>query len=136
MERNFLDKGPEAPCSVNTLEKSGLEPSTPNRLADHKQCALSTQPNPHLRRWGEISLTFQSINLAELIFRSSRPVFCKNTGNDSGKQRSLHVHAPRKFSSTAFSRNRLFLPNVSPCGFVRDLGKERARRELSLFLSV
>ena len=31
-------------------EKSGLEPTTPNRLADRKHCALSTQPNPHLYR--------------------------------------------------------------------------------------
>ena len=29
-------------------EKSGLEPTAPNRLADRKHCALSTQPNPHL----------------------------------------------------------------------------------------
>ena len=36
-----------------TLEKSGLEPSAPNRPADGKHCALSTQPNPHLHfRWG------------------------------------------------------------------------------------
>ena len=30
------------------LEKSGLEPTAPNRQADRKHCALSTQPNPHL----------------------------------------------------------------------------------------
>ena len=32
------------------LEKSGLEPAAPNRLADRKHCALSTQPNPHLQK--------------------------------------------------------------------------------------
>ena len=35
--------------SWKTLEKSGLEPTAPNRLADRKHCALSTQPNPHLQ---------------------------------------------------------------------------------------
>ena len=34
--------------SWKTLEKSGLEPTAPNRLADRKHCALSTQPNPHV----------------------------------------------------------------------------------------
>ena len=37
--------------SWKTLEKSGLEPAAPNRLADRKHCALSTQPNPHLQKW-------------------------------------------------------------------------------------
>ena len=32
--------------SWKTLEKSGLEPTAPNRLADQKHCALLTQPNP------------------------------------------------------------------------------------------
>ena len=30
--------------SWKTLEKSGLEPTASNRLADRKHCALSTQP--------------------------------------------------------------------------------------------
>ena len=35
-----------------TLEKSGLEPAAPIRLADRKHCALSIQPNPHLQnKW-------------------------------------------------------------------------------------
>ena len=34
--------------SWKTLEKSGLEPTAPNRLADRKHCALSTQPNPQI----------------------------------------------------------------------------------------
>ena len=34
--------------SWKTLEKSELEPTAPNRLADRKHCALSTQLNPHL----------------------------------------------------------------------------------------
>ena len=38
----------EAKCREKTLEKSGLKPTAPNRLADRKHCALSTQPNPHL----------------------------------------------------------------------------------------
>ena len=51
----YLDKFKclEAKCCENTLEKSGLEPSEPNRLADRKHCALSTQPNHHVHcRWG------------------------------------------------------------------------------------
>ena len=36
----------EANCREKTLEKSGLEPTAPNRLADRKHCASSTQPNP------------------------------------------------------------------------------------------
>ena len=41
-----------APCREKPLEKSGLEPAAPNHLADRKHCALSTHPNPHLkRRW-------------------------------------------------------------------------------------
>ena len=39
----------EAKCREKTLEKSDLEPTAPNRLVDRKHCALSTQPNPHLR---------------------------------------------------------------------------------------
>ena len=39
---------PRSAMSWKTLEKSGLEPAAPNRLADRKHCALSTQPNPHL----------------------------------------------------------------------------------------
>ena len=31
------------------LEKSGLEPTAPNRLADQKLCASSIQPSPHLQ---------------------------------------------------------------------------------------
>ena len=44
--------------SWKTLEKSGLEPTAPNRLADRKHCALSTQPNPHL--WFEEGLRLMS----------------------------------------------------------------------------
>ena len=51
----YLDKFKclEAKCLEKTLEKSVLEPTAPNRLADRKHCALSTQPNPHLQknRW-------------------------------------------------------------------------------------
>ena len=56
--RDFLDKGQEAPCGEPPPppppppEKSGLKPMTPNCLADQKHCISSTQPNPHLRRWG------------------------------------------------------------------------------------
>ena len=49
------DKGLGAPCRKKTLEKSGLEPAAPNRLADRKHCALSTHPNPHLPRKGKSS---------------------------------------------------------------------------------
>ena len=38
-------KGLGAPCREKPLEKSGLEPAAPNRLADRKHCALSTHPN-------------------------------------------------------------------------------------------
>ena len=43
---------PRSAMSWKTLEKSRLEPAAPNRLADRKRCALSAQPNPHLRRFG------------------------------------------------------------------------------------
>ena len=48
----YLDKFkmPRNQMSWKTLEKSGLEPTAPNRLADRKYCALSTQPNPHLQK--------------------------------------------------------------------------------------
>ena len=36
---------PRSAMSWKTLEKSGLKPAAPNRLADRKHCALSTQPN-------------------------------------------------------------------------------------------
>ena len=36
-------------------EKSGLEPTAPNRLADRKHCALSTQPNPHQHVDGDLA---------------------------------------------------------------------------------
>ena len=43
---------PRSAMSWKTLEISGLKPAAPNRLADRKHCALSTQPNPHLQnRW-------------------------------------------------------------------------------------
>ena len=38
----------QKPNVVKNPEKSGLEPTAPNRPADRKHCALSTQPNPHL----------------------------------------------------------------------------------------
>ena len=40
----------EANCREKTLEKSGLEPTVPNRLADWKHWAFSTQPNTHLQK--------------------------------------------------------------------------------------
>ena len=46
--KKVQDKGLGAPCREKPLEKSGLEPAAPNRLADRKHCALSTHPNPHL----------------------------------------------------------------------------------------
>ena len=36
-------KGLGAPCREKPLEKSGLEPAAPNRLANRKHCALSTR---------------------------------------------------------------------------------------------
>ena len=47
--KKVQDKGLGAPCHEKPLEKSGLEPVAPNRLADRKHCALSTHPNPHLQ---------------------------------------------------------------------------------------
>ena len=54
--KKVQDQGLGAPCREKPLEKSGLEPAAPNRLADRKHCALSTHPNPHLKNW---SLTGQ-----------------------------------------------------------------------------
>ena len=48
--KKIQDKGQGAPCREKPLEKSGLEPAAPNRLADRKHCALSTHPNPHLQK--------------------------------------------------------------------------------------
>ena len=39
--KKVQDKGLWAPCREKPLEKSGLEPAAPNRLADRKHCALS-----------------------------------------------------------------------------------------------
>ena len=69
-----------------TLEKSGLEPTAPNRLADRKHCALSTQPNPHsgfgwvdkgqcfrsARRFGAVGSSF-SRHLASRHLRQDPP---------------------------------------------------------------
>ena len=42
MERDFLNQGLEAPCrEIKNVEKSGLEPTAPSRLADRKHCALT-----------------------------------------------------------------------------------------------
>ena len=48
LERNFLDKGLEEPCRENTLQKSGLEPKTPNRPADrrHGRCFMDSTKYP------------------------------------------------------------------------------------------
>ena len=48
--KKLQDKGLRAPCREKPLEKSGLEPAAPNRLADRKHCALSTHSNPHLQK--------------------------------------------------------------------------------------
>ena len=37
-----------------TLEKPGLEPAAPNRLADRKHDALPTRPNLHLQKYGSL----------------------------------------------------------------------------------
>ena len=47
--------------SWKTLEKSGLEPTAPNRLADRKHCALSTQPNPPYFLFFYIPLSFSGL---------------------------------------------------------------------------
>ena len=44
--KKVQDKGLGVPCREKPLEKSGLEPAAPNRLADRKHCALSSHPNP------------------------------------------------------------------------------------------
>ena len=49
------------------MEKSGLEPRAPNRLADRKHSALSAQPNPHKM----VIPTFQYGKLAELTKHSA-----------------------------------------------------------------
>ena len=46
----YLDKCLEAKCREKTLEKSGLEPTAPNCVADRKHFAFSTQPNPYLQK--------------------------------------------------------------------------------------
>ena len=46
MRRVSRLKCQEAKCREKSLENSGLEPTAPNRPADWKHCALSTQPNP------------------------------------------------------------------------------------------
>ena len=46
--KESFKKIPGSAMPWKPLEKSGLEPAVPNRLADGKHCALSTQPNAHL----------------------------------------------------------------------------------------
>ena len=58
---------PRSAMPWKTLEKSGLEPAAPNRLADRKHCALSTQPNPYLLGMVDGDLG----HLAESIKRSA-----------------------------------------------------------------
>ena len=41
VSKKVQDKGLGVPCREKPLEKSGLEPAAPNRLADRKHCALS-----------------------------------------------------------------------------------------------
>ena len=50
VQRNFVDKGLEAPCHEKSPEKSALEPTPQNRPADQNHCPFSTQLNPHLRK--------------------------------------------------------------------------------------
>ena len=71
--------------SWKTLEKSGLEPTAPNRLADRKHCALSTQPNPHLhepRLFQGFSRHLASRHL-NLFRYSSHVLLCCTQANSS-----------------------------------------------------
>ena len=67
IERKFKTR-PRSTMSWKTLETSRLEPAAPNRLADQKRCALSTQPNPHL-----------PINHYYLATSNSATVLCLST---------------------------------------------------------
>ena len=49
-EKSFSRQMPRIQMSWRTLEKSGLEPAAPIRLADRTHCALPTQPNPHIQK--------------------------------------------------------------------------------------
>ena len=60
----------EAKCREKPW-KSGLEPMAPNRLADRKHCALSTQPNPHLQK---IDGRLESLRLK---FTNEPSIFCR-----------------------------------------------------------
>ena len=51
------------PCRKNPLEKSGLEPAAPNRLADRKHCALSTHPNVHINILRGLPCRLESLRL-------------------------------------------------------------------------
>ena len=78
----YLDKLKclEAKCGEKTLEKSGLEPTAPNRLADRKHCALSTQPSPDFSRFFSRHLASGHLNLSGY---SSHVQLCRTQANSS-----------------------------------------------------
>ena len=94
-------KCPEAKCREKTLEKSGLEPTAPNRLADRKHCALSTQPN---RRWG--------FDKAQ-CFRSARWFGAVGSSPDSGFPGFFHDiwHRHLNLSSSSNVHYTCICPN-------------------------
>ena len=55
-----------------TLEKSGLEPAEPIRLADRKNCDLSTQPNPHRHTPGQ-PFSFGNFLQAKVLPKATQP---------------------------------------------------------------
>ena len=101
--KKVQDKGLGAPCREKPLEKSGLEPAAPNRPTDQKHCALSTHPNPHLRRWG-----FGWVDKAQ-CFRSARRFGAAGSSPDFSRGFSRHG-APRPLSWTFFQCTLLPYP--------------------------
>ena len=105
--KKVQDKGLGAPCREEPLEKFGLEPAVPNRLADRKHCALSTHPNPvsigkpvpkihqwtiYFCRWG-----FGWVDKAQ-CFRSARRFSATGSSPDFSGDFSRHG-APRPVKS-------------------------------------
>ena len=69
-EKTISRQMPRSQTLCKTLEKYGLQPAAPIRLADRKHCALSTQPNPHLVVDGDLAESIKrsaSDQLANLV---------------------------------------------------------------------
>ena len=114
---------PRSAMPWKTLEKSGIKPAAPNRLADRKHCALSTQPNPHLH--GDFYLGFGWVDKAQ-FFQSARRF--RATGSSPDFSRVFRDMAlPGLCLETFFQCTKLSYPGQPPSSRATLLNEERGR---------